>query len=127
MSFYFEPEKGPILVRSVLVGPTGYVLVRLALDTGATSTLINTGILVAIGCDPGLSDERIQVSTGSGVEFVSCVKLNKMTALGVQRTDFEVLSHTLPPSTGVDGVLGLDFLADRVLTVDFRSGEITLR
>ncbi len=127
MSFSFEPEGGPILVRSELVGPTGHALVRLALDTGATTTLVNTGLLVSIGYDPGLSPERIQVSTGSGIEFVSSVRLNKITALGRQRTDFAVLSHTLPPSTGVDGVLGLDFFADQVLTIDFRCGEITLR
>lgn len=127
MSFHFEPESGPILVRSVLVGPSGHALVRLALDTGATRTLVNTGLLVSIGFDPGLSPERIQVSTGSGIEFVSRVRLQRITALGRQRTDFAVLAHTLPPSTGVDGVLGLDFLMDQVLTIDFRRGLITLQ
>ena len=127
MSFHFEPGSGPIIVRSVLVGTSGHALVRLALDTGATRSLINTGLLVSIGYDPELSQERIQVSTGSGIESVSCVDLHQITALGKRRTDFPVLSHTLPPSTGVDGVLGLDFLADQVLTIDFRRGLITLQ
>jgi hypothetical protein len=32
----------------------------------------------------------------------------------------------LPPGAGVDGLLGLDFLRGQSLTIDFRSGEITL-
>jgi hypothetical protein len=39
---------------------------------------------------------------------------------------FSVLAHTLPPSAGVDGLLGLDFLRGQVLTVDFRSGRVTV-
>lgn len=37
-----------------------------------------------------------------------------------------VVAHTLPPSATVDGLLGLDFLRERLLTVDFRVGSISL-
>jgi len=70
--------------------------------------------------------ERIQVTTGSGVEFVPRVSLDKIVALGQERTTFPVLGHTLPPSAGIDGVLGLDFVRGQTLTVDFRTGTITL-
>ena len=99
---------------------------RLALDTGATGTVINAGVLVALGYDPALSTERIQVTTGSGVEFIPRVSLEKIVALGQERTAFPVLGHTLPPSAGIDGVLGLDFLRGQQLLVDFRTGTITL-
>jgi hypothetical protein len=36
------------------------------------------------------------------------------------------LGHTLPPSAGVDGLLGLDFFRGQVLTVDFHKGMIAL-
>jgi hypothetical protein len=37
-----------------------------------------------------------------------------------------VLSHALPPTTGIDSLLGLDILRGSVLTIDFHKGEISL-
>ena len=126
MSFAFDPHQGLIIVRAELSGPSGNAVLRLALDTGATDTLVNVGMLVSIGCDPALAPDRRQITTGSGIEFVSHVTLSKIVALGHTRTEFPVLAHTLPPSTGVDGVLGLDFFRGHTLTLDFRIGQITL-
>jgi predicted aspartyl protease len=102
------------------------VLLRFALDTGATSTVVNVGLLVAVGYDPALVPDRIQITTGSGVEFVPRVTVGKITALGQEQTGFPVLGHTLPPSAGVDGLLGLDFIRGQSLTLDFRTGKLTL-
>jgi hypothetical protein len=66
MSFSFDPKKGLVTVRAELWGSAGSAVLRLALDTGATGTLVNVGLLVAIGYDPALSPNRIQVTTGSG-------------------------------------------------------------
>lgn len=49
------------------------------------------------------------MTTGSGVEFAPRVTLDRVMALGYQRSGFPVLGHTLPPSAGVDGLRGLDF------------------
>jgi predicted aspartyl protease len=122
----FDPQQGLIIVRAELWGPTGSAVLRLALDTGATATLVNIGLLVAVGYDPALAPTRVQVTTGSGVEYVPRVTVSRLLALGQERTDFAVLGHTLPPSAGVDGLLGLDFLRGQSLTLDFRSGHVTL-
>jgi len=126
VTYPFDPESGLIVVQTELTGPSGSAVLRLALDTGATSTLVNVGMLVAVGCDPAMAPERVQVTTGSGVEFVPLVFLDKVTALGQARSDFVVLGHTLPASAGIDGLLGLDFFRDQALTIDFRQGAITL-
>jgi aspartyl protease family protein len=126
MSFPFDPERRLIIARTELEGPSGNAVLRLALDTGATRTLINVGLLVSIGYDPALAADRSQITTGSGVEFVPHLSLSKITALGQERTGFPVLCHTLPQSAGVDGLLGLDFFRGLTLTVDFRTGRITL-
>jgi hypothetical protein len=42
------------------------------------------------------------------------------------RSFFPVLAYTLPPSLGVDGLLGLDFLRGLNLTLDFREGRMSL-
>jgi len=49
-----------------------------------------------------------------------------MVALGHERAGFPVLAHTLPPSAGVDGLLGLDFFHNLSLTIDFRGGQLTV-
>ena len=107
-------------------GPNGRVLMRMALDTGATRTLINVAHLVGLGYDPSLEPDRVQVTTGSGVEFAPLVTLHRVVALGQERVELPVLAHTLPPTAGIDGLLGLDFLRDRKLEIDFRQGRLLL-
>lgn len=60
------------------------------------------------------------------MEFAARVELTKLAALEQERNNFLVLCHTLPPGTGVDGLLGLDFFRDQTLTIDFRKGELAL-
>ena len=126
MSIRFDGQQGLIVVRAQVTGPIGIAIVRLALDTGATRTLINAGLLVAVGYDPAATLERTEVTTGSGVEFAALVAISKIVAMGQERTGFPVLAHTLPPSAGVDGVLGLDYLRGQVLRIDFQNGRLTL-
>ena len=126
MSFPFDPQQGLIIVPAELWGPSGSAVLRLALDTGATGTVVNTGMLVALGYDPALIPDRVQITTGSGVEFAPRVLLDRIMVLGEESAEFPVLGHTLPPSAGIDGLLGLDFFRGRSLTIDFRVGQVVL-
>jgi predicted aspartyl protease len=126
LTFAFDPQNGLIIVRAELTGPSGSGILRLALDTGATATLVNVAMLVAIGYDPALTTDRVQVTTGSGVEFAPRVELQRLTALGQERYGLQVLGHTLPPSSGVDGLLGLDFFRGLNLSIDFRLGQLRI-
>ena len=103
MSVRFDLDAGLIVVNAELVGSAGSGLIRLALDTGATATVVNVGVLVAVGYDPSMAPERVQVTTGSGVEYAPRVTVMRFLALGQERRSFPVLCHTLPLSTGVDG------------------------
>lgn len=126
MSYPFDPERGLVIVSAQLQGPTGNATLRLALDTGATSTVVDIDVLVSIGYDPTAALDLVRVTTGSGVESVPRIAVEKIVALGQERINFSVLCHTLPPSVTVHGVLGLDFLRGQRLVVDFRTGLITL-
>lgn len=101
-------------------------MAELALDTGASFTLVSWHLLAVIGYDPVSSEERIQITTGSSVELAPRLLLDRIRTLGQSRRRFPVLCHTLPASAGVDGVLGLDFLRGMRLTVDFRDGVVSL-
>ena len=126
MSYRFAPQEGLIIVPTRVFGPSGDVIVRLALDTGATGTLINTEVLVVLGYDPATALERLQITTGSGIEFCARLAVERLEALGRTLTSFPVLCHTLPPSARIDGLLGLDFFRGCYLGIDFRNGEITV-
>ena len=83
-------------------------------------------MLVNLGYDPSLVPDRVQVTTGSGVEFSPLVTVQRIAALGQDCSNLQVLAHTLPSTAPIDGLLGLDFLRDRLLEVDFRRGILTL-
>ncbi len=124
MSFSFDPKTGLIVVPTKITGPGGDVIVRLALDTGATGSMINWDVAVLLGYDPAAVEKRVQVTTGSGVEFVPLISVQTVEALGRKCHNFPILCHTLPPSATVDGLLGLDFFRGTSLTVDLRTGVI---
>ncbi len=115
-----------VIVQVELWGLFRSAVLSLALDTGATSTLVNQSRLMQLGYDPASQLERFQMTTGSGIEFVARLTLSKIVALGRERTNFPVLCHTLPPSASVDGLLGFDFFRGMSLTIDFRNGQLHL-
>jgi hypothetical protein len=80
LSFPFDARRGLVIVRAELFGPTGSIVLRLALDTGATGTMVNIGPLATVGYDPSLTPERVQVTTGSGVEFVPLITISELKA-----------------------------------------------
>lgn len=65
MSFPFNASRGPIVVEASLSGPLGQGDLRLILDTGATTSLIRSTMLVAIGYDPDASTDRVTVAMGN--------------------------------------------------------------
>jgi hypothetical protein len=126
MSQRFDPREGLIVVPARLFGPAGDAVVRPALDTGATDTLVNIEVLVLLGYDPATVPERLQVTTGSSIEFCAPLAVERPEALGRTLTSCPVLCHTLPPSARIDGLLGLDFFRGCYLGIDLRNGEITV-
>jgi hypothetical protein len=127
VSFIFNPHHGLIVVGAQLHGPSSSIVLRLALDTGASTTTVGIAPLVTAGYDPALLGERVQVTTAAGVEFLPRLTIERLSSLGCHRADLAVLGHTLPPRAGVDGLLGLDFLRGQRLSIDFQEGAITLQ
>jgi hypothetical protein len=101
VSYSFNPESGLVIVFSEIFGPSGSIVMRLALDTGATGKMIKIAPLITVGYDPSLAPDRVQVTTGSGVEYAPRILVYQLSALGHKRCQFPVLAHTLPPRTRV--------------------------
>ena len=127
MNHTFDLSLGLIVVRAELQGPAAEIGLNLALDTGASQTMINVLPLTLAGCLPAAATEHVEITTGSGVAYVSRLAVSRISTLGHQKTEFPVLAHTLPPSAGIDGLLGLDFMQDKMLRVDFRHSVVSLQ
>ncbi len=126
MSDTFDARRGLPVIQVKITGPTGTQTAQLALDTGSSAIMVNALLLVSIGYDPDASPDRVQITTASRIELSTRLRVSRIEALGVERVEFPVVAHTLPPTSTVDGLLGLDFFRGLVLTLDFREGRITL-
>jgi predicted aspartyl protease len=126
VTFPFNRVRGLIHVQAELTGPGGTVNLVLALDTGASATLIRTTRLVQAGYDPAAVGTPVKTTTAGGVVQSLRLPIMSLTALGQTRTNMPVLGRDLPPTASAEGLLGLDFLRGDVLTIDFVNGEITL-
>ncbi|MCU0567655.1 MAG: retroviral-like aspartic protease family protein [Oculatellaceae cyanobacterium Prado106] len=124
MTTSFRSKQGLIVIPAELFGVSGSTILRMALDKGATYTTASVEMLAAIGYQPDLVKNRIQIITGSGLISAPRVIIQQVDALSQTRLSFPVLAYTLPKSAGVDGLLGLDFLRHRTVTFDFRTGRI---
>ena len=122
----FDPQLGLIKVVATLGGPEGEVKLNLALDTGATTTLIGSDALKTIGCDLDHPPETALITTASGRQRVPLVDVPQLRALGRRRETFRVIAEDLPLTATVDGLLGLDFLRGCRLTLNFIRGTIRL-
>ena len=91
MKSTFDLTQGLIVVPTRLHGLGIDAIVRLALDTGATGSMINWDVAVLLGYDPASAKERIQVTTGSGVEFAPRIVVKKVEVLGRSLENFPML------------------------------------
>ena len=123
----FEPTGTLVLLEASLEGKAGRrTNVRMALDTGASMTVIPWSAAEMLGFDPARSRRRVQFMTGSGMEAAPVLVVKAMEVLGVRVPDVLVLCHDLPQRSLVDGLLGLSFLKHCRLAIDFQRGILQL-
>ncbi len=124
--FKFNPKQSIIICHADIVGPKVELSLKMALDTGATYTMIPAEAAVAIGCDPLRSRRKIEITTGSSTEYVPVITVPKFRALGVEIKNMDVVCHDLPPQSPVEGLLGLNFLKKAKVIIDFSKNTIDL-
>ncbi len=97
-----------------------------ALDTGASDTLIPTKVVLDLGYDLSSPKHRVRLTTGSGTVPAKIITVRKLTAIGETVENIDVLCHDLPVESTVDGVLGLNFLRHFDVNISFSTGIIEL-
>ena len=124
MSYTFNARIGPILVDAEISGPSGTLGYSFAGYRSNERVRSIPQSFVSRRMIPTI-DRSTQMTTGIGVTTVPRIMLDRTCATATPDRH-SVLAHDLPHATDVDGLLGLDFLRDQILTIDFRPGAIDL-
>ena len=95
-------------------------------DTGTQETLIGERAIRAMGYVPANSIADVPIKSVGGNAMAYRYVVDSIEALGIRRSKFEVISYPMPKGAGADGLLGLDFFEDTVLTIDFKRAEIRI-
>jgi len=99
-----------LAVYAAAHGPRTWRSLKLAIDTGATYTMLPPDLLMDIGYDPTKAARHLELSTVSGLVVVSLLRIHALKCLGLVVKDVEVVAHHLPPESPVEGLLGLNVL-----------------
>lgn len=120
----FEPQS-PLIIFHCKIEHTRTAVVKLALDTGATMTIVSHKVLEKIGADLANAESTtFGNATGAHSATYTIVK-----SVGIQDAivnNLEVVAYTLPEDYGIDGVIGLNFLRHFRIVLDFEKGILTL-
>ena len=109
-SFGLPTDNDVIIINASIEGKFKF---RLALDTVATHTTIDSNVLYFSGYELKNSKGEQEIETSNGIIVVEIYEIEQLECLGIIKTDFEVqvydfLAHGI--TSEYDGVIGLNFL-----------------
>lgn len=124
--FDLPTDEDVIIVNASIEGKFKF---RLALDTAATHTTIDSNVLYFSGYELKNSKGEQEIETSNGIIIVETYDIKALECLGISKSDFEVqvydfLSHGI--TYNYDGVIGLDFLREHKFCIDIFRGEISV-
>lgn len=122
--FPFDVNQGIILCKAKLTNKKNSIFLKLAVDTGATLTMISIESALAIGVDPSKSTRHIEITTANGTVFAPIIKIPFFESLGIEIKNLDVVCHNLPSESSVEGLLGLNFLKAAEVTIDFSENTL---
>ena len=122
----FDPEVGAILTVVKVFGPNGHRDANFLLDTGAWRTSIDVDLTDELGYGAHMGNRHTRtVGAGAPIHGYS-MNLQRIEIMGTLLEGFEVVCDGFDPEVEIDGLIGMDFLRDRVLTIDAIEGRVTL-
>ncbi len=125
-SFDFTTEEDVIIVNASIEGKYKF---RLALDTAATHTTVDSNVLYFTGYELKNSKGEQEIETSNGIIIVEIYEIEQFECLGVTKANFEVqvydfLSHGI--ASDYDGVIGLNFLKEHKFCIDINKREVSI-
>jgi gag-polyprotein putative aspartyl protease len=122
---FFTDEDIIIVIASI----EGKFKFRLALDTAATHTTIDSNVLYFSGYELKNSKGEKEIETSNGIIIVETYDIEHLECLGIIKQNFEVqvydfLDHGI--TSDYDGVIGLNFLKQHKFCIDIVKREISV-
>lgn len=108
--FKINAKLGIILCHAEICAQARPIVLKMALDTGATYTMIPFEVAIAAGLNPARAKKQIEIVMGGGIVMAPLIKIPSFKAFGFGVKNLEVICHNLPPESSVEGLLGLNFL-----------------
>ena len=124
--FELIDEDSLVLIDIILDG----LPFTLALDTGATHTVTDLTTMLIAGYSLSDAKGTVQMERAKGIIDAYIFEVTAFSALGVATKKFTVCSYDFLANSvlaSIDGVLGLDFYKNKVLTIDFKRYTIKLQ
>lgn len=103
--------------------------IALALDTGASHTVVDLTKLMMCGYRIADTIENVKFETAKGEVDAYVFEVDIFVALGISLKNIKVASYDFLANnlmSDIDGVLGLDFFRDIELYINFKTCEIVL-
>lgn len=113
----------------IVIGKIDGYEVHLALDTGASDTVIDFTALMIAGYRKSNVVGETELETAKGIVSADIFSVQEIEVLGLKRKNFATCSYDFLANnvlTDIDGVLGIDFFMGKKLCIDFTKFEITV-
>ena len=119
----FEKHGSVVIVKAML---NGKAPVKLILDTGATFTMISSGIAKQLDIDTGQTTRTMPFQTANGMIQAALINLESVSVAGLELKNLTAAVHDGLPDPEVAGLLGLNFLTNFRLDIDSEKGLVHL-
>jgi len=119
-------EAGVLIAYVQLINGKRKRLVRLAVDTGATTTMIPPRAALAIGLHPERSTHSRETLTASGKELIPIIAVPQLKVFEKTLHHVTVACHELPSESPIDGLLGLNVLIPLRAVLDLGAQAIRI-
>ena len=127
MKHDFLIEKKKIIVTAEVKGINDFRDIKLILDTGASTSIIDSGAVIRLGFDLKKLRSGDRLMTVGGGVYSKTLKLPKFSLLGKDLINFEVNVLDMPTQITyyADGLIGMDFLLQfKNIKFDFDSKTV---
>lgn len=126
MRLAFDAASGVIEVAVELFGPMRSRILHLLFDTGAMRTAIRPHHLEFVGYRESGMTESVPVVGATGVALAHVQRVIRLEVGGIARDNLEVIAMDLASPSRIDGLLGMDFLAGALVTINTVEGWIEI-
>ncbi|MBI4860599.1 MAG: retropepsin-like domain-containing protein [Candidatus Riflebacteria bacterium] len=123
----FDPDAEAIWVAGAVTGATGDIRDLLLLgDPGTPETIIDEEVATELGLGRSKAIGTGRFKGFTGPENVYYVIAPEFASLGRSLHEVVIACSPFDPDFEIDGLLGLDFFRNTVVTLDFKQGRILL-